>query len=120
MTLRKATICQQIVTENEATLSLRINPELTDFEGHFPSFPILPGVTQIDWAIFYGKALLNCPKIFKGMEVIKFQDPILPNTHIDLMLKWDNEKQKLYFSFCSDNDGIIKQHSSGRIKLGNI
>ncbi|WP_372881587.1 3-hydroxyacyl-ACP dehydratase [Psychromonas sp.] len=120
MTLRKATICQQSVTENEVRLSLLIDPELTDFKGHFTGFPILPGVTQLDWAIFYGQQFLNCPERFKGMEVIKFQEAILPNNRVELTLTWDAEKGKLTFSYISYCDAVVIKHSSGRIKLGAI
>ena len=49
------------------------------------------------------------------MEVIKFQQPILPNTQILLTLDWEKEKQKLYFSYTSAENN---NHASGRIKLG--
>ena len=117
MTYRKATICKQTVTDNEVKLSLLIDPKLTDFKGHFPGFPILPGVTQLDWAIAYGKQFLNCPTIFKGMEVIKFQEAILPNNNVDLTLIWNPEKSKLTFSYTSEGEQGVIKHSSGRIKL---
>ncbi len=113
MSLRKATIKNQQLTDNELLLTLYIDPELTDFQGHFPNFPILPGVTQINWAVFYAKQYLSCEGEFNGMEVIKFQEPILPSTEVLLSLRWDQTKAKLYFSYSSTD----KQHSSGRIKL---
>ena len=114
MPLRKATIIKQQRQDNELFLTLFVDPALTDFDGHFPDFPLLPGVTQIEWAIYYGKNLLNCPGKFAGMEVIKFQEPILPGSEVLLKLKWNEEKGKLYFTYSSEQD---KQYSSGRIKL---
>lgn len=114
MSLRKATILKQQQQDNELLLTLFIDPRLTVLQGHFPEFPILPGVTQIDWAIYYGKKLLNCPEQFAGMEVIKFKEPILPKSEVLLTLKWDEQKGKLYFTYSSSDN---KQHSSGRIKL---
>lgn len=113
MSQRKPIIVDQQISENKVVLTLKIDMSLADFDGHFPGYPILPGVTQIDWAIFYGKKLLNCGTRFGGMEVIKFQQPILPESLVVLTLSWDTNKQKLHFSYCSES----AQHSSGRILL---
>lgn len=113
MLQRKATIIDQKINANNAVLTLRVDAEIADFEGHFPDYLLLPGVTQIDWAIYYGKNLLNSGTRFAGMEVIKFQHPIFPNNIVLLTLTWDAQKQKLHFSYNSD----AGSHSSGRIRL---
>ena len=117
MAQTKPTIIKQIKTDKEITLLLQIDPEIAYFSGHFDNYPILAGVVQLDWAIHYGKALLDCGTRFMGMEVIKFQQPIFPDTKVLLTLRWDKEKQKLYFSYTS---GENNNHSSGRIKLGVV
>lgn len=53
MDKRKPTILQIETQTNESTLTLKVDADLTDFKGHFKGFPILPGVTQIDWALTY-------------------------------------------------------------------
>ena len=63
--------------------------------------------------MFYGQTLLNAYPNFAGMEVIKFQDPILPDSIVELSLNWSEEKQKLQFTYTSENG----PHSSGRITL---
>jgi len=113
MLQRKATIVDQQIIANKAILTLRVDANIADFEGHFPNYPLLPGVTQIDWVIFYGKKFLNSGTHFSGMEVLKFQEPILPNSIVLLTLIWDAEKQKLSFNYSGEG----KQYSSGRIKL---
>jgi 3-hydroxymyristoyl/3-hydroxydecanoyl-(acyl carrier protein) dehydratase len=113
MLQRKATILEQQINADQAILTLQIDAGIADFTGHFPGYPLLPGVTQIDWAVFYGKQLLNSGSRFAGMEVIKFQEPILPGSVVQLALTWDAKKQKLHFSYSSENG----QHSSGRIRL---
>lgn len=110
----KPTILEQSITDNTAKLLLKIDPVITYFDGHFNNYPILAGVAQIDWAIYYGKKLFVINGMFSGMEVIKFQQPILPNMTILLTLTWDAQKQKLYFSYASEEDN---NHASGRIKL---
>lgn len=110
----KATVLEETIEDNTAKILLRIDPEISYFKGHFEDYPILAGVVQINWAIHYGKSLLGAIGDFSGMEVIKFQQPILPNDTVLLTLKWDEEKGKLYFWYTS-GDNI--NHASGRIKL---
>ncbi|MCP5079058.1 MAG: 3-hydroxyacyl-ACP dehydratase [Psychromonas sp.] len=114
----KPTVIEQDIidseTEKSATLLLQIDADIHYFQGHFNHYPLLAGVVQLDWAIYYAKKLLNCDSVFAGMEVIKFQQAILPKSQVLLSLRWEKEKQKLYFSYRSGKDN---NHSSGRIKL---
>ncbi len=109
----KPTLLAQEADESQIRLTLRIDADITYFEGHFTQFQLLPGVTQIDWAVEYGREFLDTPPIFKGMEVIKFFKPITPGNLVELTLQWDAEKQKLKFAYCSE----AGKHSSGRILL---
>ncbi|WP_207621625.1 3-hydroxyacyl-ACP dehydratase [Vibrio ziniensis] len=119
MAKRKPTLlaCEQ--SEQHVLLTFKVDADIQDFKGHFNHFPLLPGVTQIDWAIFYSSQYLNTPVNFKGMEVIKFQEPILPNAEVTLSLTWDESKHKLAFHYQSQRDGGVVTHSSGKMKLGD-
>lgn len=116
--MRKPTLIKQQIAENSVTLWLQIDGEIEDFKGHFPQLPLLPGVTQIDWAIYYAQQLFDSPKSFQGMEVIKFQEPILKDTLVKLALTWHADKQKLHFNYTSEQGDESHTHSSGRILLG--
>ncbi|WP_300177354.1 3-hydroxyacyl-ACP dehydratase [uncultured Aliivibrio sp.] len=123
MTKRKPTIIStqtQGQDENQPSvvITMRVDDDLLDFTGHFPNHPLLPGVTQVDWAIYYGQMYLQANSIFQGMEVLKFQEPILPNTDVELDLRWVKDKEKLYFAFSSKQGESVSKHSSGRILLG--
>ncbi|WP_407676560.1 ApeI family dehydratase [Photobacterium obscurum] len=119
MNKRKPTIIDQQINDSTAVLTLKVDADIVDFQGHFPSYPLLPGVTQVDWAVHYGKTLLNAHCEFGGMDAIKFQEPILPDSIIELSLTWFAEKEKLHFSYTSVKEGKPEPvtHSSGRIKL---
>ncbi|MDA0128288.1 3-hydroxyacyl-ACP dehydratase [Vibrio sp. MarTm2] len=119
MEKRKPTIIRTDIKEHQATLELKVDADLLDFQGHFTHFPLLPGVTQIDWALHYAIETLNAPRVFKGMEVIKFQEPIRPNMLVTLELTWDSAKQKLAFKYASTRDEQIIVHSSGKMRLGD-
>ena len=109
----KPAILSKEPIENGVVLTLRIDEDITYFEGHFSTFQLLPGVTQIHWAVDYGQEFLATPPIFKGMEVIKFFKPITPGSTVELTLKWNSDKQKLLFAYNSAEG----KHSSGRIRL---
>lgn len=118
MEKRKPTIIAVENKENSVTLTMKVDADILDFRGHFTHFPLLPGVSQIDWALHYAIEHLQTPPTFKGMEVIKFQEPILPDSTVDLSLVWDGEKQKLAFKYSSLRDEQLIIHSSGKMKLG--
>ncbi|MCG9580174.1 3-hydroxyacyl-ACP dehydratase [Vibrio tubiashii] len=118
MDKRKPTIIDVKTIDSETTLTFKVDADILDFRGHFTDFPLLPGVSQIDWALYYAVEQLNTPPTFKGMEVIKFQEPILPDMTVNLALNWDETKQKLAFKYSSQQDERLVIHSSGKMKLG--
>lgn len=118
MDKRKPTIIDAVIQDNQATITAKVDEDILDFRGHFSHFPLLPGVSQIDWALYYAIEYLNTPPTFKGMEVIKFQEPILPDSQVTLELIWDADKSKLAFKYSSQNDERLVVHSSGKMKLG--
>jgi len=106
---------QQAPATNERLYRLKIPCDLWHFSGHFPQAPVLPGVTQIGWAMTLAQQDLLpalCPGFaFGGMEVVKFQQLIRPADEVSLHLRFDGEKHKLHFAFSSQG----KACSSARI-----
>ncbi|GGB81012.1 AMP-binding protein [Marinobacterium zhoushanense] len=98
-------------TAQTAALVLRIPAELIYFDGHFAGNPILPGITQVHWAVHYGRQLFGTDGDFGRLEVVKFQQVIFPESQVSLELEYSAEKNKLGFRYYSDK-GV---HSSGRI-----
>ncbi|SDV06697.1 acyl-CoA synthetase family protein [Pseudomonas mucidolens] len=106
-------VLEHAETDGEWTLQLAIPPDLAYFSGHFPQTPVLPGVVQVDWALSLGRQLLDLPSDFAGMEVLKFQQLVRPDDRIELHLRFDRERGKLYFAYRNDTAAC----SSGRILL---
>ncbi|MBQ0756054.1 MAG: AMP-binding protein [Amphritea sp.] len=104
-------LVSQTVEGQVAELVCRMPAELIYFDGHFAGNPILPGITQIHWAEYYGRQLLSLKGRFDRLEVVKFQQVIFPESVISLVLEYNPESNKLSFRFYSDK-GV---HSSGRI-----
>ncbi|ANS41284.1 ApeI family dehydratase [Serratia inhibens] len=90
---------QQVSDATHASLLLRLPAELFWFRGHFPEQPILPGVAQVNWAMQYAHQLLGIEAAFKGIEVVKFQQPLLPGQTLSLLLEWQPARHKLLFSY---------------------
>ncbi|ELX10000.1 AMP-dependent ligase [Janthinobacterium sp. HH01] len=84
------------------------------FDGHFDVAPILPGVVQVDWAIHYGRQYFSLPPRFLGVNALKFQQVIQPETPVQLELLHDTAKGCLQFRYLSE----AGQHASGRVMLG--
>lgn len=107
-------VLEQTESGGEWSLQLSVPPDLAYFSGHFPKAPVLPGVVQVEWALNLGRQLLNLTGAFAGMEVLKFQQLVRPGDQIQLHLRFDPERSKLYFAYRNDTATC----SSGRILLG--
>jgi len=106
-------VLQQIENDGEWSLQLAVPPDLAFFSGHFPKAPVLPGVVQVDWALALGQRLINLPEKFAGMEVLKFQQLVRPGDQVQLHLRFDPVRGKLYFAYRNETATC----SSGRILL---
>ncbi|WP_130899557.1 acyl-CoA synthetase family protein [Pseudomonas sp. Sample_11] len=107
-------VLEQRASDGEWSLQLSVPPDLAYFSGHFPKAPVLPGVVQVEWALNLGRQLLKLDGAFAGMEVLKFQQLVRPGDEIQLHLRFDAERGKLYFTYRNDTATC----SSGRILLG--
>lgn len=97
--------------ENTLTLSLTISDDIYYFTGHFPNAPILAGVVQVHWALYYlNKHFSMQVSDYKTIDALKFQVIIAPNYQVKLCLKKLNNN-KFSFSYSSDHGS----HSSGRV-----
>ncbi|MFJ3370734.1 AMP-binding protein [Pseudomonas sp. NPDC086251] len=106
-------VLEQVETDGEWSLQLAVPPDLAYFSGHFPQTPVLPGVVQVEWALNLGQQLMNLPAHFAGMEVLKFQQLVRPGDEVQLHLRFDPVRSKLYFAYRNETATC----SSGRILL---
>mgnify|MGYP003392463124 CR=1 FL=1 len=100
-------------TGDSVELKLRVPEDLIYFPGHFPHYPIVPGVVQIAWAEHFGKLFFAIDQPFSQMEAIKFMQVIQPGAAIKLTLNWKASPGKLYFNFSSESG----THGSGRMVI---
>lgn len=107
------TLLEQTPTRDGLVLRLRLDPELPWFHGHFPGAPLLPGVTQVHWAMHYGRLLPGVDGAFGGMSQLKFQRPLRPGQECELHLSWLADKGQLLFGYKVAGEHV----SSGRVAL---
>lgn len=100
--------------ENDVSLLLKVPEDLCYFDGHFDRAPILPGVVQIDWAIFFARQQLAIQGEFQALEAVKFKEMIMPDGVVKLQLTYNPDRRKLTFKYFLDDVDF----SSGRVVLG--
>ncbi|WP_425356700.1 hypothetical protein [methane-oxidizing endosymbiont of Gigantopelta aegis] len=66
--LRYPLIQQIVFASDSVKLQIRIQAALQYFDGHFPQQPILPGVTQLAWADYYGHLFFQFSVVFPGWK----------------------------------------------------
>jgi 3-hydroxymyristoyl/3-hydroxydecanoyl-(acyl carrier protein) dehydratase len=106
-------IVSQQQHDNSITWRLFVDGSLDFFKGHFPEQAILPGVTQLDWAVQLGCNAFGYPSNVASLEVLKFQQLLLPYSHVDLTVSHNKDKAKLTFQYTEGD----KCYSSGRIVI---
>lgn len=92
-------------------LRLLVAADLEYFNGHFPEQAVLPGVTQLDWAVRLGCQYFGYSEAVANLEVLKFQQLILPGQEVTLNISNNAAKAKLTFAY-SDGEN---RYASGRI-----
>lgn len=98
------------------SMRLHVRPDHPSFIGHFPDLPILPGVVQLDWVASLGRRFvpaLHGQASCTGMDQLKFQAVVRPDTTLRLLLTWDPTKHQLVFEF-KNGERVC---SSGRLRF---
>lgn len=96
---RRPVLIDVKVAQGHVDAQLLVTPDLAGFAGHFPDFPILPGVVQLDWAVHYAQEFLLLDEPVVRVERLKFTCPISPNTPLQLSLVYDAGKASVDFRF---------------------
>jgi 3-hydroxymyristoyl/3-hydroxydecanoyl-(acyl carrier protein) dehydratase len=111
-----ARILNEALSADCAVLTLHIPTDLDYFKGHFDQAPILAGVVQLHWAAEFAQQYLDiAPTDVMDIQVLKFQEMILPGHEVVLTLT-KKSAEKVLFSYQSTMaNGEVKSHSSGRL-----
>ena len=96
--------------QSEMVLTLALRDCMQAFDGHFPQAAVLPGVTQIDWALRLAQRYFPIEGRFSGFRQLKFQRILCPDDEVSLTLCFFPRKKAVHFSYASEH-GV---HSQGR------
>jgi AMP-binding enzyme len=82
-----------------AELDLVIPGDLAYLEGHFPGFPIVPGVVLIDWVIELAARHLAVPVEVGQKFAVKFRHVVRPGEPVTLSLRYEAGRSQLGFEY---------------------
>jgi 3-hydroxymyristoyl/3-hydroxydecanoyl-(acyl carrier protein) dehydratase len=83
----KQDINKSFIKQNGAEFSFFLDKDFIAFKGHFPRYPLLPGIVQIDMVLFCIRKLLNRDTAeIKEIRKVKFAKPILPKSQVDISI----------------------------------
>ncbi len=102
-------VLQQQQNAENAEFQLEFPPELECFKGHFPNYPIYPGVGQIGFIQHFAKQAWVDLAWCNGYEQLKFQDLIKPFAVVELTLM--RKQHKVHFEMRTTE----KMLASGRL-----
>jgi 3-hydroxymyristoyl/3-hydroxydecanoyl-(acyl carrier protein) dehydratase len=102
----------ETISTDEINIQLAVTANDEAFAGHFPDYPILPGVVQVDWALRFAKLHLGIASAGQNFQV-KFHNVIQPGMSLSLNLQFKRAKNRLTFAYHSEG----KAMSSGQFKL---
>lgn len=100
-------------TEDACRVAIPLAADAACFDGHFPGFPVLPGVVQLHWAVSIAARTLGAAGVFAGMDQIKFTGIVQPGDALELALQLDAAAGRV--SFVYEVEG--RKMSSGRLRM---
>jgi 3-hydroxymyristoyl/3-hydroxydecanoyl-(acyl carrier protein) dehydratase len=100
--------------EGTAHLDLLMPDDLLYFRGHFPGYPVLPGIVQTHWAVSYARHYLRIGTADVIGVQVKFKRVITPKMRVRLDLSYALDRRRLAFEY-HDADMPC---SSGMITFG--
>lgn len=98
-------------TSGQRELTFWVSADCPYFMGHFPGHPVLPGIVQIQWALYFAQEHIGLSLAVKSIGMLKFRRLIYPNTKLKLELIFDTTRNRFLFLYSSDSG----EHSQGRL-----
>lgn len=82
-------------TDSAARFATQIDPDLLYLQGHFPGYPLLPGIAQL-LAIALDRSHAVWPALDQPRRVtqLKFKRPIFPGDALELQLERNQQAQQ--------------------------
>ena len=106
-------LLSEVASEDVLEQRLHVGPDVACLEGHFPGFPVLPGIAQLHRVMRLGERLLGQPVVPTRIDALKFREVIQPGEEFVARVELAREKSLLRFRI--DREG--RTAGSGRLVL---
>lgn len=109
-------VLDELRGERSIERTCEVPDDLHCFRGHFPGFPVVPGVLQLDWAMEIGAVLLDAPPVIREIASFKLISPLQPRVRFRIHVALEDTQDDgvaLRFSLT----GRKEKFSVGRILL---
>ena len=107
-----------VIEGGALSVRLAIPEDLFWFQGHFPVFPIVPGVALLSWVVHYAGRLVPGAALCEA-EQIKFMKPLRPGERMQLRLSVEEvpggKRMRFEFALPADLGGALC--SKGKVLL---
>lgn len=97
------------------SLTIDLPADCPAVAGHFPATPILPAVTQVDWAIRIARDHFSLPPHFRALRSLKFLRVVQPPVRLSLELSPTVDGRGLTFTYAHGGAAC----STGRIEFSD-
>jgi acyl-coenzyme A synthetase/AMP-(fatty) acid ligase/3-hydroxymyristoyl/3-hydroxydecanoyl-(acyl carrier protein) dehydratase len=105
---------EQHRSENSVLQSCSVPEDLDCFRGHFPGFPVVPGIVQLRWAMNVARALLGREAGLRELEALKFGTSLAPGERFELRVE-RTDRCNLSFRLWSGD----REFASGRMRVAS-
>lgn len=88
------------VRDDGFVVRLEIAEDHDCFRGHFPGFPVLPGVVQLHWAVEFAREYFGFTEAVCDIRRLKFKNIVIPPAAVTLELvrTGEDEARFVYFN----------------------
>jgi 3-hydroxymyristoyl/3-hydroxydecanoyl-(acyl carrier protein) dehydratase len=100
-------------THERLELTLKLQPEMPCFAGHFENLPVLPGVVQVGWVQTLAQRHFGKTFLHNGLRSVKFQQLVRPPVQLTLVVDWIADRGLLKFTYSN----LRGRCSSGAISV---
>ena len=105
------TLKRHLAAAQDNVFAGRVPLDLTYFGGHFASFPLVPGVVELQWARDLAARYPWGRQSVARVENLKYQQFIRPHDEVSVALQYDAGKNKLTFKITGNG----KPCAAGRL-----
>lgn len=105
------------IHENSATIICSVPAGSPYFDGHFPGFPLLPAVAQVNMGMELAKQCFGVTSSPREIKKCKFSNIVVPEAEVKVTLTLSQDRQTLSIKMeGTQNEGLV--YSQSTIKIG--